>query len=301
MLLVVDAVLFCHVCKGDEHGACAAGRVAHTDIAVLLHRFIRSYVRKLQLRHKFADMVGRKELPFLFLLQVHVMVQAAQKILFRVLLQRQHHKPQHLRESFLLLFPVAIHDGEVCLLPLIFLRPRHHIRKGYGGQDKEIRPDLPSGVPESKFIHQGAEFLSVIPFLTFSHTAASLSGKLADADLKVHICPAVPHDNAVAVSVHELQPVPCHSVFDIGQQPFLLHKFVLKSAFRTPALRECTAVLPAAFRHTDAGVAYFVPVFPKYCQGSLKHFPENPGVPWELLLCFIRTQVQELHQIPVGL
>ena len=33
MLLVVDAVLPRHVRKGDEHGPCAAGRIAHADIA----------------------------------------------------------------------------------------------------------------------------------------------------------------------------------------------------------------------------------------------------------------------------
>ena len=75
-------------------------------------------------------MVGREELPLLLLLQIQVMVQAAQEILLRVLLQRQHHKPQHLRECLLVLLLIAVHDGEVLLLPFPIFRSGHHICQG---------------------------------------------------------------------------------------------------------------------------------------------------------------------------
>ena len=115
-------------------------------------------------------MVGREELSFLFLLQVQAMVQAAQEVLLRILLQRQHHNPQHLREDFLFLFPVAVHDGAVSLLPPLFFRPWYHVCQGQCRQAQEIVPYLPSGVPEREPVHQGTELLFVILFL---HAAAS--------------------------------------------------------------------------------------------------------------------------------
>ena len=150
--------------KCDQHGACTTGWIVHADIPLLFQLFFHILSGKLYLRHKPADVIGGKKLPLLFLLKVQGMVEAPQKILLRIFIQRQRNERHHLRKNLLFLRCISANDRKVLFFPFFPLRHRKHVCQGRRSQIQEIIPYLPSGIPAGMPVDETAELLLIISF-----------------------------------------------------------------------------------------------------------------------------------------